>query len=340
MPTLQDQAAELTLQIPGLSNLLARKFINRAFEEIKRERLWSWNIGEGILITPQLVQGAGTASTTQFSFNVQFDSVAQTALAPLVLANPPLTTRQFRVGAGPVYNLVGYNAGTGVGVLDRIYTEDTAGNISYQIYKVYYGPPSVDGITPNVDFLRYLSINNPIQGYTIAGRRLYMTREELNRRDPLRGAQGNPYYAVPYRPTPNTGSQTSSPTLGIMQYELWPGPTFQQALVCQYEKQHVEMQPKDYFPNQCSVPLIQYRAFEYAYRWAAGNVGRVPTLQGIDWRFLLAEVQKKYKEDLVMAKKNDNEIMLSIIRPGSAGLYDFWGPIDSNFFQSHGLPAL
>lgn len=340
MPTLQDQAAELSGQIPGLPNLFARKFVNRAFEEVKRERLWSWNIGEGILITPQLVMGGGLVSVTQFSPNITFDATAQGVLNPLALANPPLTTRQFRISGGPVYNLISYNLSNGAAVLDRIYTEASASATNYQIYKVYYEPPSTDGVTPNRDFLRYLSILNPIQGYTIAGKRLYMTREQLNRRDPLRGAQGQPYYAAAYRPTPNTGSNAGSPLLGIMQYELWPGPTFQQALLCQYERQHVDLLPGDFFPNQCSVPLIQYKAFEYAYRWALQNAGRVPELRGVDWRFALSEAEGTYKQNLVKAKRNDNEIMVTVLRPGTEGLYDFWGPIDSNFFQSHGLPAL
>lgn len=341
MPTLIDAAAELAGQIPGLPNLFARKFVNRAFQEVKREKLWSWNIGEGILITPQSLTNGGHVSVTQFSPVITFDSTAQAVLLPVALANPPLVKRQFRTGNGPIYNIIAYNTGNGQATLDRIYTETTNATAQYQIYRVYYDPPSVDGTTPNTDFLRYLSIQNVIQGYTIAGRRLYMTREELNRRDPLRGAQGNPYYAVPYRPTPNSASNAyGAPTLGQMQYELWPGPTFQQALLCQYEKNHVDMLPGDYFPAQASYPLIQYRAFEYAYKWAAANAGRIPELRGVNWMALKVENTGMYTKELVLSKKQDNEIMLTVVRPGSAGLYDFWGPIDSNFFQSHGLPAL
>ena len=346
MPTLQDVAGELTGQIPGLPNVYARKFVNRAYEEIKREKLWSWNVGQGILVTPQIIQdGAGTVTCTQFSPTITFDATAITALAPYVLANPPLTKRQFRIMGGPVYSLILYNPITGVATLDRIYGENSVSGSMFSIYRCYYDAPSTDGTfaaTTN-DFLRHLSILNPIQGYTIAGRRLNMSQEELNRRDPMRGAQGNPYYAARYRPSPIsilTGAQTSSPNLGAMIYELWPHPTFQMNLISNYERQHVDLAPGDYFPNQCSVPLVQYRTFEYAYRWAMQNAGRIPELKGVDWRFALSEVQVKYAKELVMAKKNDEEISLTLIRPGTAGLYDFWGPIDSNFFQSHGLPAL
>lgn len=341
MPTLMDVAADLSV-IPGLPNVFARKYVNRALDEVKREKLWSWNIGTGVIMCPQLVTSSGSCTVTQFSTDVQFDSTAQAVLLPLVLANPPLTSRQFRIGAGPVYSLVAYDTGTGIGTLDRIYGETTVSGTSYVIYKCYYGPPSTDGTTANLttDFLRYLVINNPIQGYAIAGRRLNMRREELDRRDPLRGAQGNPYYVAAYRPSPIAGIQTSSPDYGQMISEFWPHPTYQQMLLAQYEKQHTNLNPGDYLPHQCDVPLVTYKALEFGYRWALQNSGRLPELKGVDWRFSLAEVKGHYRENLVMAKKNDSEISPLILRPGSAGQYNFLGPIDSNWAQSHGVGEL
>jgi hypothetical protein len=169
-----------------------------------------------------------------------------------------------------------------------------------------------------------------------------MTREELNRRDPLRGALGQPYFVSPYQPTYNllNAGATIGEFDGQMQYELWPHPTFQMSLLCQYEKKHVKLQPSDFIPRQASTALVRYKAFEYAYRWAMANAGRIPELKGVDWRFALSEVEKRYAIELVKAKRNDNEIMNNILRPGMAQMYDFQGPIDSNFFQSHGLPML
>lgn len=344
MPTVLDYASEMTGQIPGLSHQFARKFVNRALQEMKRDRLWSWNIGEGILITPQALTAAGTVAVTQWSANVTFDATARAAIAALS-GHPPFTSYQFRLPGAPIYNILSYNSGTGVATLDRLFGGPTASGQAYQCYQCYYGPPSVDGVTQTTDFLRYLSINNNIQGYSIAGKRLYMTREELNRRDPLRGAQGLPYYAAAYRPTPGSLSGSpptfaTGPTLGQMLYELWPHPTYGQTLLCQYEKQHVDLQLNDYVPVQAPLSLIQYRMFEHAYRWAMANSARIPELKGVNWMALILESQAKYTKELVTAKKNDNEIMMTVLRPGTAGLYDFWGPIDSNFFQSHGLPSL
>lgn len=342
MPTVQELATQLVGEIPGLPMLFAKNYVNQAIDSVSRDKLWSWNVNEGIIIVPQLVTD-GTVNLTNFSNQIQFDSVAQAALLPLAMANPPLTTRQFRTMGGPVYNLVGYDTGTGIGTLDRIYIATSANNQEYQIYKCYYGAPSRDGITPSNDFLRYLTINDPINGYTIAGKRLTMTRETLNRRDPMRGAQGQPYYTATYRPGPNqmntNGSIPRGKDDGVMQYEWWPSPVFAQAYVVQYERQNLSLNFSDYLPHQCPPNLIRYKAQEFCMRWAQQNAGRIPELKGVNWPLLLLEVEKRYNFELVGAKRNDQEILTDILRPGTAGIMDFFGPIDSNWAQSHGVES-
>ncbi len=337
--TVQEFATQLMGEIPGLPFLFARKYINQALDAISRTRLWSWNVNDGIIISPGLLT-TGTVDVTNFSNQVQFDSVAQAAIATTSF-NPPITQRQFRTMGGPIYNLVGYDSGTGIGTLDRLYIANTATQQEFQIYKCYYGAPSIDGVTPNIDFLRYLTINDPINGYTIADKRLTMDRTALNRRDPMRGAQGQPYYTATYRPGPNLmnvdGSIPRSPTDGMMQYEWWPHPTTAQAYLVQYERQNLTLGPADYLPNQCPPLLLQYKVDEFAYRWAAQNMARIPELKGINWMAMVLEVQAKFKVEMVEAKRNDTEILTTILRPGTAGIMDFFGPIDSNWAQSHGV---
>lgn len=341
MPTLLQLSANLKGEIPSLPRLMAQKYINKAILEIRRDYLWSWNIGEGILITPQQVTD-GSVTVTQFSDSVVLDATANAAMAAIQNANPALLDRQFRIPMGPVYNIIGYDQVNSTLKLDRIYTESTSAGAGYMVYRCYYDPPSTDGINPNADFLRYLTVNNPIQGYTISGPRLNRPRAELNRRDPMRGSLGNPYYAFAYKPKPvvsatQSGLTTGGPTNGQMQYEFWPHPNSQGVLLAQYERQHVDLVANDYLPVQCPETLVMYRALELAYRWAAQNVGRNPELKGTDWRYLLVEIQKKYTMELVGAKRNDKEIMVTILRPGSASL-SMLGPIDSNWAQSHAVP--
>lgn len=74
-------------------------------------------------------------------------------------------------------------------------------------------------------------------------------------------------------------------------------------------------------------------------RWAQQNAGRIPELKGVNWPLLLLEVEKRYNFELVGAKRNDQEILTDILRPGTAGIMDFFGPIDSNWAQSHGVES-
>lgn len=338
MPTLQDLAAQLVGEIPGLSFLFARKYVLQALDEISRDYLWSWNINEGMIIIPQLVAD-GTVTVTNFSNQIQFDSQAKTVLDTLVLANPPLIERQFRTMGGPIYNIIGYDTDTGIATLDRIYIANSAAQQEYQIYKCYYGPPSVDGVTPDTNFLRYLTINDPINGYTISGKNLTMTRETLNRRDPMRGAQGQMYYAASYKPSPaSNGTFPNGVNVGYMQYEFWPHPVFGQQLLAQYAAKTISLQTNQELPAQLSPQLVRYKAQEFALRWAQQNVGRVPELKGVNWPLLLAEAQRKYAFDLVGAKRDDTEITFSILRPGNQNIMNFFGPVDSNWAQSHGVP--
>lgn len=346
MPTLADLTAQLVGEVPGLPRLFAAKYINKALQEVRRARLWSWNIGEGVLVSISAIS-TGTITSVQGSPFIQLDAAAQAAVLPQVLANPPLTSCQFRTGGtGPIYSIQSYDTGTGIITLDKIYGEASSGGNTYSIYKCYYGAPSSDGVTPNNDFLRYLSINNPQQGYTIAGRRLYMTGQELDRRDPLRGALGYPYYMASHAPTPDptppsalNGTAYNSPLYGQMVYEAWPHPTFRIQYKCLYERLHVDMAPTDYIPAQCADTLVTYKANEYAYRWATTNQGRIPELKGVPWMQMLLEVKRRYDLALVDAKRVDNEVMVNIIKPGMMGMYSLQGPLDSNFMQSHGVPG-
>ena len=338
MPTVLDLASEMTGQIPGLPRLLATKQVNLSLDQLQKEYLWSWNTGEGVLIIPDSVQD-GTVAVTKFSPTITFDATAIAALNASPVSIIPITSRQFRKPGGPIYSILAYNSTTGVATLDRLYLEDSNASLQYLVYRVYYDPPSSDGVTPNTDFLRYLAILNYTQGYTISGRRLYMTQAQLNSRDPLRGAFGQPYYTATYKQTPNNPANANAVNQGFMQYELWPHCGFGQGLKCIYERQHVDLAMTDYLPSQCSIPLLKYKMFEHGYRWALQNSGRIPELKGVDWRFSLAEVMKAFKLELVGAKRNDKEILLNLVTPGS-GMNAFLGPIDSNFMQSHDSPAM
>jgi hypothetical protein len=318
MASLFDLAGELVGQIPGLPHPAAVKFINKGWQDVRRERLWSFLIGTGELISADSIS-AGSVAVTKFSTSVVFNATAQVILNPLAVgATPTLDSRQFRVSGGPIYNLVGYD-GAGNGTLDRVYTESSNSTATYQVYKCYYAPPSTD-------FLTYTSILDPINGYVLSGKRLRGTREEIDRRDPLRASQGIPYYLFSYKPDAN----------GVMNHELWPQTVRGQVYLCSYVKKGIDLStPTSSIPSSDVESLVVQRALFWASRWAAMNVGRLPELRGVNWINQMSEINGTYRHDLVRAKRNDNEIMLTNFVNWNISDLNFLGPIDSNWSQSH-----
>ena len=84
----------------------------------------------------------------------------------------------------------------------------------------------------------------------------------------------------------------------------------------------------------------------YAYPFVAANVANFPTFRGVDTSMLITLARKQYGEELLDAKRNDNESALQDVWNTGHGLRDggrfgsFKGddqsyPIDSNFLQSH-----
>jgi hypothetical protein len=310
--TLLELASELSGSIPSLSGLLARNLVNKALQDVRDEKLWSWMVDETQLICPAAVS-TGTVAVVFGSNSVTFDAAAGAILSGL--ANPPITERQFRVSGGPIYSITAYNSGTRVATLDRSYTDPDNATASYQIYRCYYTGPA--------DFLRWITLLNATHGYSITGNRLLMTREELDQRDPMRSSQGNPYYLATYKPNSS----------GLMQYEPWPHPVAAMAFQGNFQKRGAALAVSDSLPSSCDVGLVMHRATYLAARWADQNKGRLPDLQGTDWRFQMAEASREYKARLPLAKKVDNEVLMRIIRLDSGG--GRFGPIDSNFAQSH-----
>lgn len=323
MSSYGDMVGQLMGEVPGLPYPAAQKILNKGWADVRDERLWSWQIDTGEVYTAdQLLTGA--VSLTQFLATIQFDATARAILDPLAaVATPPLIPRQFRVSMGPIYTLIDYDTATGIGTLDRIYAEAPNATSSFLIYKCYYTPPFAD-------HLRYLTILDPITGNSIKGKQLLGSREEINRRDPMRGSQGDPYRIFAYQPD----------STGLTQHEWWPQPIVSRAYICTCVRRGVDLSaPTDVLPSTLNENLVTNKALYYAYRWALSHAGTDPALKGINWMNLMIDVQKQYRLDLVKAKREDNEILLTNFVNWNADLQNFMGPIDSNWAQSHGVAA-
>ena len=293
--------------VPNMEAALAQQLVNRAWHDIiENPRMWSWLRGTGVLIAPQNITG-GTVSVTQYSATVTLDTNANAALNNLTF--PLITQRQFRSGQGPVYNIAAYNHGAGTLTLDRLYMESSATGQSFQVYQCYYQPTDGSGAVIS-DFSKFKAILNPVDGYAIVGPNLNLTRQELDARDPTRGAQDLAYCIAAY----TVGSN------GIPFYELWPHPTAQRGYIHLYQKKGIDLSATNDIPATLSKDLVIQRALYYGYDWAIANMGRFANLKGVNWALLKAENLRAYEKMLQAGKDQGRRADSRYVYAAVAGL--------------------
>ena len=318
----RDYYMELDGSIPKLGVAASQKYVQRAWKEIQDRYPWSWLIGHVDVLSPALVT-TGTVSVTQGDTSVTFDADAQAVLDVLGL-NPPLageigTGRQIRVGSGPVYTILTYDAGAGV--LDRAYAESTNATATYQIFKCIYSLPS--------DGSRYTVIVNTTTGYAIYGDRLNLDRRRLDARDPDRGSSGDAYWLSPH----------SSDSNGRTAHEWWPHPTNAAVYHCVYRKRYLELSDTVDIPATVDDALLMSSAKMHAARWALANVGVYPELGQTNWVNFIALEKSEFQDKLKAAVRHDSEMnpLLPMLRRfGVSNL----GVLGGQFAQSHDLSGI
>lgn len=294
--SFSSMAAELVGSLPKLPYTYALTLINRAWKEIRESGLWSFNLYEQSWITPPIIN-AGTVAVTQGLNTLTFDATAIAAINAAQAAQPYslITTRQFRIAVGGIYNLVTYNPGTGAATLDRIWG-DTGGQLAYTIYQVYYVPQFAD-------HLRWMSVRNPIMFLWL---NLTMTREELDARDPQRLWYAWPTDVVPWGRDTRTGSST----LGYPLYELWGQPVNPFTYQCYGLRKGTDLvNPGDTLPSAVGEDCVLARTRWYAYEWAEANKDMAPRASGPDFRFLMEKADKDYIRLRTMYRRQDRELV-------------------------------
>ena len=308
--------------IPELGPENAKRIVNRSWHDIRMFRPWTFLLVDTVITVPAAVT-LGTASVTQYSNQVTMDATASAAITGL--NNPILTLRQFRLPTSPVYSITAAdftNPAAVVLTLDRNYQEATNAAAVYQIYQVYYPAPSSD-------FLRWVSVFNPINSYKL---KLHMTRQEIDRRDPQRASQGLAYWIVQYRMSTLSGDPN------VPFFELWPHMISQVGLQAFYQKRGVDLVANtDSVPPQICEDTLLGMAKYYACEWAEANKGRHPALAATEWLKLRQSLKADYKEDLFRdAIKDENTaLQLQVESQGQGG---YVGPVDSAWLQSHAGP--
>ena len=349
-----DLISQLCGELPGLSPLLAQRYLNQALGQIYNERLWSFNVLDGAVNCPAAVI-AGTVSITQYSDTVTLDATASAAVLPqtLVGATPGILNMQIRFApstaatASQIYNIISFddtNPAALILTLNRVVQEATNATASYQFYRCYV-------IAPMTDFLKWESFNDFANAIALLDPRVNYTSALFDARDPQRQAQGIAYflghYAGGFQELPPSGAVRPLNTISAGQnaWELWPHPTQGQNFYVRFRRQGALFTlPTDTQPSALSDVLILARTkADYAYPFAAANVANFPTFKGANWTLLITEAKNQYKENLIDAKRIDDEQALQTVWNRGHGLRVPRGgfkdsgqfPIDSNFIQSH-----
>jgi len=212
--------------------------------------------------------------------------------------------------------------------LARMFNEGTNSNASALLYRVYYSPLTTD-------FQRLDHLMDPITGYRF-GWNVYPV-VLLDGMDPQRSAVREPYQVFLHH---------FDLTTGLPVYELWPGPTVQRAYVVTFWKLGQPfVADEDHLPPQITEELLLLRARYLAYEWAAANDPDPKKRSSYDG--LMQKARTKYSTEgqpgrplglLDQSIRRDEEVatIQGRWRPQHPG--PGW-PVDSNFAQSHAIPA-
>lgn len=325
-----DMISELRGQVPNLPYDLCTKLINNAWRDVRRKNLWSFQLYEKNWLSPEAINQTGTADVTRGSASVTVDATAAAAIDASIASEgsfSPITTRQFRVAAGTVYNITEWDTVTDTLTLDRIYGESTTAGATFSIYQVYYPAPFEDHLT----FMSVRDMTNFVDLF------LNQPRSIIDARDPQRTWYYFPTHVFGYM----TDQNPESDTYRFMLYELWGAPQY--ALTWQLygiRKLTDLVDDDDVLPPAIGEDCVVARAKYYAYEWAEANKGALPRNQGPDFKMLmgmaLADYNKLYKEYRTQDRETVNN-WFSIRRLSIYGqVYAYYNSIAGNAYPGIG----
>ncbi len=331
---LADLTSELAGTLPGLSPILATKYVNRAWDHIQRERRWGFLQQDGVLVCPTMIV-TGACAIVQYTTTVTCNAACSAALTPYIAGTPLLTQMQIRFGgsntltAGQIYRIMAVDATNPAALVlttDRMVVEATNATSTYQCYRCYVEPPD--------NFLSWDAVTDMVYGFPI---KRNWTSAQFDQVDPQRTSQGDAYYIGFFR---SAGYGDPNVEAGSSLYELWPAPTNGRNYYVRYTALgQAFVQPYDTQPAIISDALIMARAYGWhAYPFAQANVANFPTLKHTNWPTLIAAARAEYKEELQVCKKNDDANALQTVYNRGHGLRSGGGlpfPIDAAYIQSH-----
>jgi hypothetical protein len=299
---LENMASDLVGWVPKISKDLAYTLVNDAWMDVRNDRLWSFQLGEDGINSPNVISN-GTVTVTLGINTVTLDATGSASVTGLF--NPLLTQRQFRVQGFSIYSVISANFAIPSAVvltLDRTYVDPTGTGLPFQIYQAYYPAPVAD-------FKRYIDWRDMVNGFWLD---VHSTRREVNMGDPQRLYYDFPYWVLSDGlDQRGAGTSTPSATLGFPWHELYPNPLSAISYMRWWVRTGADLvNPSDTLPYPITEKLVKARSRMLAYQWAEGNRdATIPRGQTADYKFLYAAAEAEYKTELRLIGLKDRDIV-------------------------------
>lgn len=302
----------LRLYVPDLPITLAEQFIRDRYRRILRSRDWG-----GLRRESQFILNvAKTDGTVAFTRGTTTAVGTGTSFASTDIG------RQFKAGVGsPVYTVTAVDVPTQTLTLNMPIGVATATAATYWVLDAFVQPPS--------DFLRFIVISNPIQGWRL---HLWVTQAELNAMDPQRTFMGQPYSIVDkFYNTATSGSGVPKPL-----YEAWPYATTDQTLYYVYMIEGADLINDNDVPvYPINSDLIVSGALADVVRWPGTSQNPNPYFQRPEyWK----SYESEYQDKLIEVERHDEEIYMSMLEMNPMYSYPY-APFtfSGNWLQSHAV---
>ncbi len=306
----QDTFLEITralrLYVPELPITLAEQFIRDRYRRILERRDWSATRREAEFH----LNAMKTAGTVAFTRDTTTITGTNTAFASTDVG------RQFKAGQGsPVYTITAVDVGLQTLTLDRAIGVITATAAGYFIIDAYVTPPE--------DFLQFLVVANPIQGWRL---RFWITSEELSIMDPQRTFMGQPYILA--------DRMFSSAGLGLPQFEAWPYASTDQILYYIYLTRPADLiQAADTPIWPIRSDAIVSGALADVARWPGTRETPNPYFSRPDyWR----AYEMEYEDKMIEIERRDENVYMTMLQTHPYGNLPF-APLSASFIQSHAV---
>lgn len=293
--------SELSGAVPKIPIDYCKTLVNRAWADVRRKNLWSFQLFEGNWVSPGLIN-AGTVTATVGLTTVVFDATASAAISAVALSGPFPTNiiqRQFRIGLSTIYNIWAYSVDGGGIVtltLDRPYADSGGAGQTYIILQCYYAAPMQD-------FLCWINVRDIINFNDLD---FWTNRYEIDLRDPQRTIFYLPTNCVYYQQDQNPASQT----YGVPMFELWGQPSY----ILTYQLYGIRkgtalVNDNDNLPSAIGEDAVMALARMYAYEWAEAQKGDMPRNAGSDFRFLTQLAKAEYDRLSKDYRRQDKELV-------------------------------